>query len=112
MEDDDALREVVGECLRAEGYAVDEAGDGLAALAASSHDAPDAVVLDLVMPRLDGWGFLERMRADQRLRAVPVLLTTGVQVDDAAAIGAQAVLHKPFQLEALLASVARLVPVS
>jgi CheY-like chemotaxis protein len=102
VEDDDALREVVGECLRSEGYLVDEAPDGLAALDVCARRPPDAVVLDLVMPKLDGWEFLDRIRADRRLRDVPVLVATGAQVDDPSALGVMALLQKPFDMDVLL----------
>ena len=110
VEDDDALREVIGDCLRGLGYLVDEAGDGLAALEVSACRAPDAVVLDLVMPRLDGWGFLSRFREDDERRAVPVLITTGAVLDDPGELGAAGFLQKPFDMRALVEKVGELAP--
>lgn len=101
VEDDDALREVMADYCRAEGWDVREAGDGRAGLDACASFVPDVVVLDLIMPRLDGWGFLKQSRADPRLRKVPVVVVTGSVVEDPNALGAALLVPKPFDLDDL-----------
>ncbi len=107
VEDDDALREVVAECLVIEGYNVDSAEDGLAGLEACARARPDAVVLDLVMPRLDGQGFLRRLREDPDLHDVPVLVATGTPPEDVQVLDVAALLQKPVDLNVLLRTLAR-----
>ena len=62
--------------LEAAGYQVLEAGDGLAALEVLESQTPDLVILDVVMPRMDGWETLERIRTDERWQAIPVVMLT------------------------------------
>lgn len=75
-DDDEDLRDVVSWCLRAEGYRVVTACDGREALRSLSEHAVDLLVLDLQMPVLDGLGVLCRMKGDERMRGVPVLVLT------------------------------------
>lgn len=70
--------------------------------------APDVIVLALVMPRMDGWEFLRRFRALPGQERTPVLLLTATASTGAALAGAQAILRKPFVLEALLRQVSDL----
>lgn len=107
IEDDAAVREACTEALVDEGYAVHSAADGLAALA-ELDCAPDVIVLDLVMRRRDGWEFLRRFRALPGQERTPVLLLTATASTGAALAGAQAILRKPFVLEALLRQVSDL----
>lgn len=108
VEDDDAVREAVRRALQLEGYEVDMAEDGLAALErldGGASSQPDGVVLDLLMPRVDGLEVCRRMRAAGN--DVPVLiLTARDEVTDRVAgldAGADDYLVKPFALEELLA---------
>jgi two-component system response regulator MprA len=105
VDDEQAVRESLERTLRFEGYEVTVAGDGAEALDRVEHDRPDAVVLDVLMPRLDGLETCRRLRA--RGDALPVLLLTA---RDAVAdrvtgldVGADDYLVKPFALEELLA---------
>lgn len=109
IEDDADIRESVAECLEAEGYAVHAAvhgGEGLAWLRAGGR--PDLVVLDLVMPVMNGTQFLAALRADPALGAVPVVLMTAVMSSSGMPIpAADGYLPKPFELLDLLATVER-----
>jgi two-component system, OmpR family, response regulator MprA len=105
VDDDPAVRESLERSLRFEGYEVVAAGDGVEALERVYEDRPDAVVLDVLMPRLDGLGACRRLRAAGD--DLPVLLLTA---RDAVAdrvngldVGADDYLAKPFALEELLA---------
>jgi CheY-like chemotaxis protein/anti-sigma regulatory factor (Ser/Thr protein kinase) len=76
VDDDPDARRVTAEVLRAARRVVREAPDGEAALAAMRGRRPDVAVIDLMMPVLDGFGVLAAMRADARLRGVPVVVLT------------------------------------
>ena len=108
VEDDAPLRAVVAEVLRDDGYMVAEAADGQAALAAMGS-APDAVVLDLHLPCLDGPGFVRMLRDHLPWSRVPLLVLSGAgRAEDAAAhLGAAALVRKPFTLDELLGAVHR-----
>ncbi len=105
VEDDEAVRSAVSRALRFEGYDVATAEDGLAALEAVITAPPAAIVLDVMMPRLDGLELCRRLRAMGD--ATPILiLTARHDVSDRVAgldAGADDYLVKPFALEELLA---------
>ena len=110
VEDDAPIAEAVGARLRAEGYRVDLAPDGPAALEAASRTAYDLVVLDLMLPGLDGTEVCRRLQAE---RPVPVLMLTARtdEVDRVVglSVGAVAYLTKPFGMRELVARVAALL---
>jgi len=76
VEDDAATRALLRDLLAKEGCAVDEAEDGLAALARVEAEPPDLILLDLMMPRMDGFQFVEAMRAKPGAPAVPIVVLT------------------------------------
>jgi CheY-like chemotaxis protein len=83
VDDDASLRTLVASSLAREGFGVREAGDGLEALARMEEAIPSVVLLDLMMPRLDGFGFLERLRARPAWRHVPVVVLTAMDLSEA-----------------------------
>ncbi len=105
VDDEPALRDSLDRALRAEGYAVDTACDGVAALDLLSEREPDVVVLDVLMPGLDGLDTARRIRASGS--RVPVLMLTARDAigDRVAGLdaGADDYVVKPFALEELLA---------
>ena len=105
VDDEPAVRDALARALRLEGYVVELAGDGEAGLAALGLRTPDAVVLDVLMPRLDGLTACKRLRAGGN--RVPVLMLTArdTVADRVAGLdaGADDYLVKPFALEELLA---------
>ncbi|WP_451916734.1 response regulator transcription factor [Actinomadura keratinilytica] len=111
VDDDPAVRSALDHVLRFHGYEVALAGDGIEALAALEDGAPDAVVLDVVLPGLDGFGACRMMRG--RGHDMPVLmLTARTEVADRVAgldAGADDYLCKPFALEELLARLRALI---
>jgi signal transduction histidine kinase/DNA-binding response OmpR family regulator/CHASE3 domain sensor protein len=76
VDDDPSIRRLVAETLAGPGLSFREAGDGEAALVAVAERKPDAIVLDLLMPKLDGFGVLERLQADPETRSIPVVVLT------------------------------------
>ena len=110
IEDDDYMQQVIRMALEDEGYRVTVARDGLQALKWLEVQAPELIVLDWMMPRLNGPAFVEELRRRGRGVGVPILVVTadGRAEQKAALIGAQGYLSKPFELDVLLDEVARL----
>lgn len=106
VDDDAAVREALSDVLIEEGYRVLCAADGREALdLIESGEAPCLVLLDLTMPRLNGWEVLEQLAADPVLAAIPVVVLTGASASQLAALSAPAVLRKPVDFDALLHTV-------
>ncbi|MFK0172153.1 SpoIIE family protein phosphatase [Streptomyces sp. NPDC090306] len=108
--DDNAdMRDYLSRLLSGAGYEVDAVTDGRAALDAVRADAPDLVVSDVMMPRLDGLGLVARLRTNPRTASVPVLLLSARAGQEASIEGLQAgaddYLVKPFAAAELLARV-------
>jgi CheY-like chemotaxis protein len=110
VEDDRRLRTMLVRYLRGSGYTVDEAEDGAKGLASMQANPPDAVVLDVQMPEVDGPAFLRTARENPRLAAVPVVVYSGSPADQNTAqeLGARAYLMKPVDLDVLRAVLDRL----
>jgi DNA-binding response OmpR family regulator len=109
VDDDGAIRSVVRFTLEMAGHDVTVAGEGEAALEAMESHTPDGIVLDLMMPRLDGLGFLARLA--EQLEAVPpvLVLTARIELaDDVRGLGHQ-VLEKPFSPRALNRTIAEML---
>ncbi len=113
VEDDFATRAAFALLLNAAGYATVEVADGQAAVS-SLHSAPPCLVLlDMMMPLMDGWQFLKARHADPALAAPPVVVvtaTSGVSPTTARALGADDVLQKPVDPDELLDAVRRYCP--
>ena len=105
VDDEPAVRDSLDRALRLEGYKVDLAADGVEALSALGADSPDAVVLDLMMPRVDGLEVCRRMRAAGDRTPVLVLTARDAVTDRVKGLdaGADDYLVKPFALDELLA---------
>ena len=115
VDDDERMREVVRIELEREGYDVQEAASADEGLAAIENRTPELVLLDVMMPHVDGWEMLRRIQERHGAGAIPVLMFSG-QVDDdahrqAASSGARGFVGKPFDIEELLAQAKTLVPV-
>jgi CheY-like chemotaxis protein len=106
VDDDPDVREFTGFLLASKGYAVQKAFDGQDAMERMTLHAPDVVVLDIMMPRLDGRGVLRAMKADDVLARVPVVIISGAS-DLGAKLEGCSVLRKPVSPAALIAEVAR-----
>ncbi|HVP19458.1 MAG TPA: HD domain-containing phosphohydrolase [Spirochaetia bacterium] len=78
VDDDSTVRKVLASQLRAGGYATQLAENGQAALEALSQQLPDLILLDLVMPGMNGFQVLKKLKSDQRTRPVPTIIVTGL----------------------------------
>lgn len=108
VDDEPMLRETLGNMLSDEGYVVDLAVDGEAALESVHAVRPDAILLDLMMPGMNGRQFLQALRDEPAYADVPVLIMTavhGLEVN-LANVGASELVEKPFDVEDLLNKVA------
>jgi DNA-binding response OmpR family regulator len=111
VDDDPAIRDVVVDILAMSDYLVKTATNGAEALDQIRADRPAAVLLDLMMPVMDGWEFLRRCRAQDLYAQIPVVVMSAARDVALAAreLGAQAYLTKPFDMDAVVAVVDRLV---
>jgi two-component system, OmpR family, response regulator MprA len=107
VDDDDAIRSTLARSLGAEGYAVDVAADGHAALQAARDQNPDLVVLDLMLPGLTGLDVCRRLRAAEHHLPIVLLTARDAVADRVTGLeaGADDYLVKPFAFEELLARV-------
>lgn len=89
VEDDQALAQMYRVKLERDGYTVQVAGDGEAALRAVSKEPPDLIFLDIRLPRMDGLAFLEHLRAIPRTRDIPVVIVSNYSEAELVARGLQ-----------------------
>jgi CheY-like chemotaxis protein len=112
---DDTLdaRELYAEYLRIAGLRAEVAEDGLDALSKASTLQPSVIVMDLAMPRMDGWEATRRLKADPVTRDIPVIALTGHAIERsrerAIEAGADGYLTKPCYPDSLLAEVHRVM---
>jgi CheY-like chemotaxis protein len=108
VDDDSDIRDILAMVLAAEGHEVGTAVDGVAALDQLRAGArPSLILLDMMMPRLDGEGFLRAMRSDPNTAGIPVVVLTGHPAARriAAELGAAGCLAKPVELLELLRAI-------
>ena len=115
VDDDPGVREVVRLSLELEGYLVKEAGGAEEGLAAVDNEAPDLILLDVMMPHVDGWEMLRQIQERHGAGSIPIVMFSG-KVDaqtaaQAAARGAQGFVGKPFDPQQLVDQAKQIVPV-
>ena len=107
VDDDAGFRAVIGEVLLAEGCSVREAANGREALRLLRHHLPDLILVDLMMPNMNGWDLYAELARDERLAGVPVAVVSAIAgMKPAGARG----LDKPFGLGPLLALLESTLP--
>ena len=112
VEDHPDLAETVGDYLEAKGYAVDFASDGLLAMHLAVTQTFDAIVLDIMLPGLNGLEVCRRLRKDAQLTTPILMLTARDQLDDKLEgfdVGADDYLVKPFEMPELVARIDALI---
>ena len=109
VDDEEDTRELLRALLESEGYAVTTAADGEAALARVQETRPDLILLDIMMPEMDGLEVCDHLRFDPATRDVPIIFLTAKQdpvtQSRASILDAYAYIEKPFSPEALLAEI-------
>lgn len=113
VEDDPAVRRILALQLQTRGFDVRTATDGAAGFQALQQDLPDCVVLDLMMPVMDGFELLKRIRSLGRTANLPVLVLTASE-DDRHRLRSQqyladAYVNKPYELDRVILTIDRLV---
>jgi excisionase family DNA binding protein len=113
VDDDDKLREFVRVNLEMEGYTVREAASAREGLDALEEQSPDLVLLDVMMPEMDGWEMLRQLHERHGMGAIPVIVFSGQVEEDAGEVvarGAQAFIGKPFSPQSLIERTKALLP--
>jgi CheY-like chemotaxis protein len=114
VDDDPALRELVSTTLKLEGYQTMTAADGVMALELLTRCRFDVIVLDAVMPRMDGLTVLRAIRSDPEVGNLPVVMLSGLgevhHLQRGVDAGANGYLTKPFDFRSLLEQLERLAP--
>ena len=106
VDDDDELAEVLRQTLRESGYAVATVRHGAAALELIGQIQPDLILLDLEMPIMDGWSFVNQYRRGGKASGRIVLLTGHPNVREISqSLGADAYIEKPFELIDLIGTI-------
>jgi signal transduction histidine kinase/CheY-like chemotaxis protein/HAMP domain-containing protein len=103
-DDDASVRDLLAKTLEKEGYRVIHASNGVEALALAREHRPQAITLDVLMPRMDGWRALKELKADARLRDIPVIMVTVLNERGMAIpLGAADFVTKPIDRQRLAA---------
>jgi CheY-like chemotaxis protein len=107
VDDDPAVRRLAATILKVEGYTVLEAQDGEQGLQVTREQSPDVILMDLMMPRLDGRGMFHGL--EELEERPPVVVVSAYRSDEACReLGAEASILKPFEPEELVDAVERL----
>jgi CheY-like chemotaxis protein len=103
VEDDADLREMMAQLLSLEGFTATTVSNGREALDYLHNGArPDVILLDLMMPVMDGWEFRRRQQADPTMSDVPVIVLSALDQSRAGDVNASAFLKKPLDFDRLL----------
>ena len=115
VEDDERIRTAVRLALEDEGWTVDEAGTGEEALARFEQAPTDVVLIDIMLPDINGKEVCQRVRSDKTMDDVRIICISGMveddKVDELKAAGANDFLQKPFDVETLLEHICRLLDI-
>jgi excisionase family DNA binding protein len=112
VDDNSQVRELVRVNLEMEGYAVREAANAEDGLSALEEEVPDLILLDVMMPQVDGWEMLRRVQERHGVGSIPVVMFSGQLEANEEAVerGAQGFVGKPFDLRALVEQTKQIVP--
>ncbi len=115
VEDYQDAREMYSEYLRFSGFDVVEASNGFEAIEKATGQMPDIILMDLALPRMDGWEATRRLKADERTKGIPIVALTGHALaghaDSAQKAGCDSFVTKPCLPDALVAEIQRMLGV-
>ncbi|HEY7498087.1 MAG TPA: response regulator [Vicinamibacterales bacterium] len=115
VEDYQDAREMYAAYLQFSGYRVAEAANGLEALEKTRELMPDIILMDLALPKMDGWEATRRLKADERTRHIPIVALTGHALaghaEGARQAGCDAFVTKPCLPDALVTEIQRMLSV-
>lgn len=111
VDDDKALRGILNSALSLKGFAVEEAGNGRDALERISVIKPDLIILDCIMPVMDGFETCRWLKIDPQTQDIPVIFYSATHIETARKleIGADDYLEKPFSIKDFFAKVDRVI---
>jgi two-component system cell cycle response regulator DivK len=113
VEDYQDAREMYSEYLRFSGFDVIEASNGFEAIERATAEIPDIILMDLALPRMDGWEATRRLKADTRTKEIPIVALTGHALagfaDSAQKAGCDSFVTKPCLPDALVAEIQRML---
>ena len=113
VDDEPTIAQIIRLLLEPEGHEVLIADDGSRGFAMAQRQVPDVIVLDLMMPIMDGFSLLEALRGNERTASVPVMVLSARSDNDARrqceAFGVKTYLQKPFESDELIGAVDRIV---
>ena len=111
VDDDPDIRASLQQVLRSMGYATLEAAGAAEALRLTETEGPGLILLDMLMPGESGWDFIAKQRANPRIASLPVIVISACGKQQMSPPeGVQGYLPKPFEVDALLALVSKLLP--
>lgn len=114
VEDASEQRRLLAMYLEMNGYHVEVANDGIEGLTKAREFKPDLILLDLGMPKMDGYQMMQEMQADEALKDIPIVVisawTAATHRDRAQAAGADVFITKPFELTHVLETVQKYAP--
>lgn len=105
VDDETDIRQALAEVLTSEGYQVVDARDGQEALDKARQYQPELVLLDLMMPRMNGWEFRRQQKGDRALARIPVVVLSAFANDGN--MDAEAFIQKPFDVDEIVSAVRR-----
>jgi two-component system cell cycle response regulator DivK len=116
VEDQADNRQILRDLLTSEGYRVIEAQDGEEGVRAAAAERPDLILMDIQLPRLDGYEATRRIKADPALRAIPIIVVTSYSLSGdeakARAAGCDDFVPKPYSRRQLMAKISQYLPKS
>jgi DNA-binding response OmpR family regulator len=114
VDDEVITRQMLATLLKIDGYESIEAEDGLDALEKVENHAPDAIILDVMMPRMDGVTACKHLRSNPKTASIPILMLSGrTQIEaeeEGLNAGANVYLKKPMDIQKMLATLKNILP--
>jgi DNA-binding response OmpR family regulator len=115
VDDEEKLSALVGTFLEKKGYSAVTAKSGKQGIRAARYRIPDLILLDINMPKMDGFAVLEQLKADPKTMSIPVIMLTGREDDEsklkAASLYSEHYITKPFDLEELDGKISQLLQI-